>query len=299
MPTATLLTASSARDLARRHGFRPTQALGQNFVIDPNTIRRLVRLAEVGPDDRILEIGAGIGALTVGLAAEAAHVTAVEVDRRLLPALHEVVDPLGTVDVVPGDALALDLTALLGGVPHRLVANLPYNVATPLITSVLEHVPAITDLVVMVQREVGERLAAGPGTKAYGALSVLVAYYAGARILGRVPPTVFWPAPSVESVLVHLTRHPPPPAVAPGELMAVVHAAFGQRRKTVRNSLASVLGRPTGEIEDALAAAGIDPGGRAETLGLPAFARLAAVLRPGGLGPGTGGPGADPAEGQR
>lgn len=279
MPATTLLTATSIRHLARRHGFAPSQALGQNFVIDPNTIRRIVRLAAIEPADRVLEIGAGVGALTVGLAAEAASVIAVEVDGRVLAALHEVVDPLGNVEVVAGDAMALDLAALLGGVPHRLVANLPYNIATALIAGVLERVPAVTDLVVMVQREVGERLVAGPGSKAYGAISVLTAYHCARSLLGRVPPTVFWPAPSVDSVLIRLTRRPPPVEVDPADLMATVHAAFGQRRKTIRNSLSSVLGWPTEPVEAALAAAGIDPGARAETLGLEAFARLTTALR--------------------
>ncbi|MGH2719046.1 MAG: 16S rRNA (adenine(1518)-N(6)/adenine(1519)-N(6))-dimethyltransferase RsmA [Actinomycetota bacterium] len=282
MPAATLLTATSVRALARRHGFTPSQVLGQNFVVDPNTIRRIVRLAGVQPDDRVLEIGAGVGALTVGLSAEAASVIAVEIDRRVLVALHEVVDPLGNVEVVAGNAMALDLAALLGGVPHRLVANLPYNIATPLIAGVLERVEAVVDLVVMVQREVGERLVAGPGSKAYGAVSVLTAYHCERSLLGRVPPTVFWPVPAVDSVLVRLTRRPPPVAVDPGELMATVHAAFGQRRKTIRNSLSSVLGRPPAVVEPALATAGIDPGARAETLGLEAFARLTVALDAGG-----------------
>lgn len=278
VPAATLLTATSIRDLARRHGFAPSQALGQNFVIDPNTIRRIVRLAAVEPSDRVLEIGAGVGALTVGLAAEAAQVLAVEVDRRVLEALHEVVDPLGNVEVLAGDALALDLAALLGGVPHRLIANLPYNIATPLIAGVLERVEAVTDLVVMVQREVGERLVASPGSKTYGAISLLTAYHCHGSLLGRVPPTVFWPAPAVESVLIRLTRRPAPVDVDPAQLMAVVHAAFGQRRKTIRNSLSSVLARPTAGVEAALGVAGVDPGARAEQLGLEAFARLTSAL---------------------
>jgi 16S rRNA (adenine1518-N6/adenine1519-N6)-dimethyltransferase len=281
MPTATLLTATQIRDLARRHEFRPSQALGQNFVVDPNTIRRIVRLAGVHPEDRVLEIGAGVGALTVALAAEAAHVTAVEIDRRVLGALHEVVDPLGNVEVIAGDAMALDFPALLGGRPARLIANLPYNIATPLVAGMLEHVEALTDFVFLVQREVGERLVAGPGSKAYGAVSVLVAYHCEALILGRVPATVFWPAPTVESVLVRLTRCPPVVEGNPEYLMRVVHAAFGQRRKTVRNSLSSVLGRPVDEVEAALASAGVDPGARAETLDLAAFARLAAALQDG------------------
>lgn len=278
MPTVSQLTATQIRDLARRHGVRPSQALGQNFVVDPNTVRRIVRLAEVGPQDRVLEIGAGLGALTVVLAEQAASVMAVEIDRRVLPALAEVVGNLGNVEVVAGDAMALDYAGLLGGRPHRLVANLPYNIATPLVADLLAGVPEVVDLVVMVQREAGERLVARPGSKVYGAVSVRVAYHCEARLLGRVPATVFWPVPAVESVLVRLTRRPPPVDVDPAALMTVVHAAFAQRRKTIRNSLASVLHRPPSGVEAALDAAGIEPGARAETVGLEAFAALAKAL---------------------
>lgn len=275
------LTATQVRDLARRHGFRPSQALGQNFVVDPNTIRRIVRLAALASGDAVLEVGAGVGSLTVALAAEADRVVAVEIDRRLLPALAEVVGGTGSVTVVHGDALALDYHALLAGRPHRLVANLPYNVATPLIARVLEGVPEVADLLVMVQREVGQRLVAAPGSRTYGALSVLVAAHASGSIVGRVPPAVFWPAPEVESVLVRLVRHRPP-EVASEELMRVVHAAFAQRRKTLRNSLSSALGLPVPKVEAALGAAGIDPGARAETVGPAAFVRLTTAF--GGAG---------------
>jgi 16S rRNA (adenine1518-N6/adenine1519-N6)-dimethyltransferase len=174
--------------------------------------------------------------------------------------------------------MTMDLGPLLGGREHRLVANLPYNIATPLLAGMLSDRPEIGDFVVMVQREVGERLIAPPGSKAYGAVSVLVAYHCTARLLGRIPPTVFWPPPTVESVLIRLSRRPPPVAVEPASLMRVVHAAFGQRRKTVRNSLASVLGLAPEEVERALAAAGLDPGARAETFGLEEFARLTEAL---------------------
>lgn len=247
-------------------------------MVDPNTIRRIVRLAELAPTDRVLEIGAGVGALTVALAGAAATVTALEIDRRVLAALHEVVGGLGNVTVVAGDAMDLDYHALLGGRPHRLVANLPYGIATPLVAGLLSDVPEIEDLVVMVQREVGERLVAPPGSKAYGAVSVLIAYHCDARLLGRVPAAVFWPVPAVESVLVRLSRRGVPAGVDPTRLMAVVHAAFAQRRKTVRNSLTSALGRPAEQVEAALAQAGIDPGLRAETLGLDEFSRLTGAL---------------------
>ncbi len=190
------LSPRQVRELLDAHGLAPSRALGQNFVADPNTVRRIARLAEVGAGDRVVEIGPGLGSLTLALAETGAEVTAVELDRHLLPALREVVEPHG-VRVVHGDALRLDWDEVLGPPdperPWSLVANLPYNVATPLVLDLLANVPAITRMLVMVQREVGERLAAGPGTKAYGIPSVKVAYRADAEVVGRVPPTVFIP----------------------------------------------------------------------------------------------------------
>ncbi len=204
------LTRREARELLDRHGLAPSRALGQNFLVDPNTIRRIVRLAEVQPGDPVVEIGAGLGSLTLGLADAGAEVTAVEIDRHLLPALREVVEPRG-VRVVAGDALALDWAATLAGHDRwSLVANLPYNVATPLVCDLLDEVPAIDAMLVMVQREVAERLAAQAGDDAYGIPSVKVAYWATARVVGRVPPTVFLPQPRVESALVRIERRPGP-----------------------------------------------------------------------------------------
>lgn len=276
-----LLTATAVRDLARRHGIHPSRALGQHFVIDPNTIRRVVRLAGLTHADNVLEVGAGLGTLTLGLAGAVASVTAVEIDRAVLPALEEVAGGLPNVRIVAGDAMALDWSSLLGvegEEPRRMVSNLPYNIATPLLATMLEEVPQIEDFVVMVQREAGERLVAGPGSKAYGAVSVLVALHAEAALLGAVPRTVFWPQPGVDSVLLRITRRPSPVSV-PGEpLMRVVRASFSHRRKTLRNALSTALGRNVAEIEEALRAAGVDPGARAEALALEDFARIAAVL---------------------
>jgi 16S rRNA (adenine1518-N6/adenine1519-N6)-dimethyltransferase len=274
-----LLSPAAVGDLARRYGITPSKALGQNFVIDQNTIRRIVRLAGIDPSDKVIEIGAGIGTLTLGLAEAAAQVTAVEIDRKLLPALHEVVQGLPNVQVVAGDAMRLDYGPLLAGPPYRMVANLPYNIATPLLAGLLQDRPEIVDFVVMVQREVGERFVAGPGSKAYGGVSVLVAHHTEARALGRVPPSVFWPVPKVESLLVRLTRRPPETGVGSAELMRVVRAAFGQRRKTLRNTLASGLELPVDEVEAALGRAGVDPGRRAESLGLEEFASVVRELR--------------------
>jgi 16S rRNA (adenine1518-N6/adenine1519-N6)-dimethyltransferase len=274
------LTRRAVGDLMARHDLRPRRALGQNFVVDPNTVRRIARLAGVGPGDRVVEIGAGLGSLTMALLETGAEVTAVEVDRHLLPVLREVVEPAGA-RVVQGDALALDWPALLGDGPWALVANLPYNVASPLVADLLDAVPAITRMLVMVQREVGERLAASVGDAAYGALSVKVAYWASASVVGRVPPTVFVPQPKVESALVAMVRRPAPAVdpdvVAPDRLFALVRAGFGQRRKMLRRSLAGLVG------PDAFAAAGIRPEARAEELDVADWGRLAAAA--GSAGP--------------
>jgi 16S rRNA (adenine1518-N6/adenine1519-N6)-dimethyltransferase len=271
-----ILTHRQVRDLLADHGLSPSRALGQNFVADPNTVRRIARLAGVGPGDRVVEVGPGLGSLTVALAETGAEVTAVELDRRLLPVLRSVVEPLG-VRVVEGDAMALDWDEVLGGDVAdggedgwALVANLPYNVATPLVLDLLARVPQIDHMLVMVQREVGERLAAGPGSKAYGIPSVKVAYRAVAEVVGRVPPTVFIPQPRVESALVRLRRLPEPPVdTDPERLFGLVEAGFGQRRKMLRRSLASLVD------PSAFERAGVRPDARAEELRLDDWARLA------------------------
>lgn len=279
MVTGKLLSPADVTDLARRHAITPSRARGQNFVIDPNTVRRIVRLAELSTSDRVIEVGAGFGSLTLALAEQVEHVTAIELDRRVTDALQEVIGAKENVTLLRADAMELDYAALTAGLPHRLVANLPYNVATPLIASLLREAPDIVDLVVMVQREAGERLVAAPGSKTYGAVSLLVAYHCEGRVLGKVPASVFWPAPHVESLLVRLTRRAPAVAVGDGELMKVVRAAFGQRRKTVRNAVAAGLGIPAAQVEAALAAAGLPAAARAESLDLKEFARLTEALQ--------------------
>jgi 16S rRNA (adenine1518-N6/adenine1519-N6)-dimethyltransferase len=272
------LTRRQVRDLLAENGLSPSRALGQNFVADPNTVRRIARLAGVGPGDRVAEVGAGLGSLTVALAETGAEVTAVEVDRHLLPVLRSVVEPLG-VRVVEGDAMTLDWDVVLGGDVAgggdrwALVANLPYNVATPLVLDLLARVPAIDRMLVMVQREVGERLAAGPGTKAYGIPSVKVAYWAEAEVVGRVPPTVFLPQPRVESALVRLRRLPEPPVDSDRDrLFRLVEAAFGHRRKMLRRSLASLVDPA------AFGRAGVRPDARPEQLSLDDWGRLANAI---------------------
>jgi 16S rRNA (adenine1518-N6/adenine1519-N6)-dimethyltransferase len=262
------------RRLIDEHELRPRKALGQHFVADPNTLRRIVRLARVDASSHIVEIGAGLGSLTVELGRTGAEVVAVEVDRHLVPVLCSVLEGLSNVRVVHGDALHLDWRRLLGeSGSWGLVANLPYNVATPIVLRVLEGVPQVSSMLVMVQREVGERLAAVPGERAYGAVSVKVRYWAQAAVVGTVPPTVFIPRPSVDSALVRIDRRDAPavpPSVASYErVRAVVDAGFGHRRKMLRRSLAGVVS------PERFAEAGVPPTARAEELDVAQWGALA------------------------
>ena len=256
-----------------RHGVRPMKALGQNFVVDPNTIRKIVNAAEVGPSDRVLEIGAGAGSLTAALAATCRHVVAIERDPRLIPVLEELLAGADNVDLVEGDALTLDLGSFGA---DRLVANLPYNVAATLVVRVLERAPDIAVSTVMTQREVGERLAAPPGSKVYGQTSVMVRYFARAEVVASISKRAFYPVPNVDSVVVRLTRVERP-ARDERELesfFSVVRTAFRQRRKMLRNSLGELAGSPRA-AERLLRSAGIDPGLRAEDLDVGGFVAIA------------------------
>jgi 16S rRNA (adenine1518-N6/adenine1519-N6)-dimethyltransferase len=266
------LTRREVVDLLARHDLRPRKSLGQHFVVDPNTVRRIARLAGVGPGDRVAEIGAGLGSLTLALAETGADVTAIEIDRHLVGMLREVVAERG-VEVVEGDARVLDWHALLGSEPWRLVANLPYNVATPLVLELLEGVPQLRTMLVMVQEEVGQRLAAAPGDDAYGAVSAKVAYWATAKVVGRVPPTVFHPQPKVDSVLVAIERRSDLVVAeeARRRLFHLIERGFATRRKMLRRALA-------GEVPpEAFAASGIRPEARAEELSIDDWARLTAA----------------------
>lgn len=254
-------------DLLESNSLAPRRDLGQNFVADPNTVRRIADLARVGPGDKVVEIGAGLGSLTLALADTGAAITAVEVDRGLAGVLRDVVDDVPNVTVIEENAMQMDWGGLLVSSGWVLVANLPYNVATPLVCDVLDHVPNVTRILVMVQREVAERFAATPRTSAYGAVSVKMAYWGSAQIVGLVPASVFVPRPNVESALVEITRHTPP-QTDPDRLFALVKKAFGKRRKMLRKSLA-------GDVQPHhFAAADVAPTARPEELNVDAWCRL-------------------------
>lgn len=282
---AGLLTPGDVRALAERLRIRPTKALGQNFVVDGGTIRRIVRTAEVRADDLVLEVGPGLGSLTLGLLQTGARVVAVEVDGRLaaeLPATVAATAPRlrERLRVIEADAMTIDQgTGSAGragiGQPTALVANLPYNVAVPVLLRVLEMVPTVASALVMVQAEVADRLAAPPGSRTYGVPSAKVAWYADARRAGTVSRSVFWPVPNVDSALVQIRRRNTPETAASREqTFAVIDAAFAQRRKTLRGALAGWAGSAAA-AERALRAAGVDPTLRGERLSVTEFAAIA------------------------
>ncbi len=279
-PDAALLGAAEIRELAAGLGIRPTKQWGQNFVVDGNTVRRIVRVSGVDADDVVVEVGPGLGSLTLALLPVVRRVVAVEVDPTLSAALPATVAAhapglTDRLEVVAGDALAV--TELPGPAPTALVANLPYNVSVPVVLRMLERFPSLRTVLVMVQLEVAERLAAGPGSRTYGVPSVKAAWWADVRLAGTVPRSVFWPAPNVDSGLVALTRREPPETTATREdVFRVVDAAFAQRRKTLRAALAGWAGSPAA-AEVVLRAAGIDPRTRGEQLDVAAFARIAAA----------------------
>ncbi|WP_083707024.1 16S rRNA (adenine(1518)-N(6)/adenine(1519)-N(6))-dimethyltransferase RsmA [Intrasporangium flavum] len=289
---AALLGPAQVRELAERLEVRPTKQWGQNFVVDPNTVRKIVRVAGVGPDDVVVEVGPGLGSLTLALLPVVRHVTAVEVDPRLAGALEETVARLqpqnaDRLRLVAADALTV--TTLPKPQPTALVANLPYNISVPVVLSFLQHFPTLERVLVMVQLEVAERLAARPGGKIYGVPSLKAAWYADVELAGRVGRNVFWPAPNVDSGLVSLRRRTPPETTATREeVFRCIDAAFLQRRKALRGALASWAGSPA-LAEEALRAAGIDPRTRGEQLDIAAFARIAAA-RPKVAQPATTGP---------
>jgi 16S rRNA (adenine1518-N6/adenine1519-N6)-dimethyltransferase len=284
-----LLSPTDVRDLAGRLDLRPAKRLGQNFVVDPGTVRRITALAGLEPGDVVLEVGPGFGSLTLPLLAAARQVTAVEVDPVLAAELPRTVaarapEVAGRLTVVTADAARV--TSLPGDPPTVLVANLPYNVAVPVVLHLLSTVPTLRGGLVMVQAEVADRMVAGPGSRVYGIPSVKLAWFAAARRAGSVPRSVFWPVPRVDSGLVAFTRRPepePPDGSGGGpawrrEVFAVVDAAFAQRRKTLRAALAGWAGSPAAS-EQVLRDAGVDPGLRGEALGVADFTAIAAAAR--------------------
>ncbi|MGZ4773896.1 MAG: 16S rRNA (adenine(1518)-N(6)/adenine(1519)-N(6))-dimethyltransferase RsmA [Oryzihumus sp.] len=277
---AGLLGAAQIREIAARLDVRPTKQWGQNFVVDANTVRRIVRVAGVGPQDVVVEVGPGLGSLTLALLPEVSRVVAVEVDPTLAAALPQTVASLAPrhadrLSLVHADALTV--RALPDPQPTALVANLPYNISVPVVLGFLQHFPTIRRVLVMVQLEVAERLAAAPGSKVYGVPSLKAAWYADVRLAGTVGRSVFWPVPNVDSGLVSLVRRDAPVTDASREdVFACIDAAFAQRRKTLRAALAGWAGSAP-RAEEVLVAAGIDPRTRGEQLDIDAFARIASA----------------------
>jgi 16S rRNA (adenine1518-N6/adenine1519-N6)-dimethyltransferase len=281
-PPDGLLGPAEVRALAASLGLRPTKTLGQNFVHDANTVRRIVKAANLSPDDVVCEVGPGLGSLTLGLLGASAHVVAIEIDARLADQL-----PLTVARRAPQLASRLTVVTAdaLGVVsaeppPTALVANLPYNVAVPVVLHLLEVLPSLRQGLVMVQAEVADRLTAPPGNKVYGIPTVKAAWYAQTRRAGAVPRNVFWPVPNVDSALVAFVRHEPPVTRASRrEVFAVVDAAFAQRRKALRGALTGWAGSPA-LAEAALRSAGVEPTARGETLTVADFARIAEARKP-------------------
>ncbi len=276
-----LLGPSEIRQIAGRLGIRPAKRLGQNFVTDAGTVRRITALADLDPADVVLEVGPGFGSLTLPLLGAARSVIAVEVDQALAAELPRTVAArapglAGRLQVVTADAARV--RDLPGEPPTSLVANLPYNVAVPVVLHLLATVPSLRHGLVMVQAEVADRMSAPPGSRTYGVPSVKLAWFAEVRRAGQVPRTVFWPVPRVDSGLVALTRRDPPPGAAREEVFAVVDAAFAQRRKTLRAALAPWAGSAAA-AEQVLRKAGVDPALRGESLDVAEFARIAAAGR--------------------
>lgn len=276
-----LLGAGDVRDIARRIAVRPTKKLGQNFVVEQGTVRQIATLAGPGPGDVILEVGPGLGSLTLALlerAAEAdARLVAVEIDPALAAQLPKTIadrapEASDRVRVVAADALRVSGSDV--GEPTVLAANLPYNVAVPVLLHLLAACPSLERGVVMVQAEVADRMCAAPGGRVYGTPSAKLAWYAVARLAGTIPRSVFWPVPNVDSKLVAFQRRDPPDGADRQETFAVIDAAFGQRRKTLRAALAGWAGTPA-EAEQIVRAAGLDPGARGESLAVADFARIA------------------------
>ena len=279
-----LSSHSATMDLVKKHGFKFTKSLGQNFLIDDNIVDKIVAGAGIGPGDKIIEVGPGIGTLTREMASRAQNLMAVEIDKNLIPILEDTLGDYDNVKIVNEDIIKTDIRGLidenLGGGPVKLVANLPYYITTPIIMRFLEENINVTDIVVMVQKEVAERMNAQPGGKDFGALSVAVQYYCDTEIVAKVPRHLFVPQPNVDSIVIALRVRPERKYKVDDEdlYFKVVKAAFGQRRKTLLNSISSMGNLAKDQVKEALEEAGIDPKRRGETLSLDEFAILSNVI---------------------
>lgn len=279
-----LSSHSATMDLVKKHGFKFTKSLGQNFLIDDNIVDKIVAGAGIGPGDKIIEVGPGIGTLTREMASRAQNLMAVEIDKNLIPILEDTLGDYDNVKIVNEDIIKADIKGLidenLGGGPVKLVANLPYYITTPIIMRFLEENINVTDIVVMVQKEVAERMNAQPGGKDFGALSVAVQYYCDTEIVAKVPRHLFVPQPNVDSIVIALRVRPERKYKVDDEdlYFKVVKAAFGQRRKTLLNSISSMGNLAKDQVKEALEEAGIDPKRRGETLSLDEFAILSNII---------------------
>ena len=279
-----LSSHSATMELVKKHGFKYTKSLGQNFLIDDNIVDKIVAGSGIGPGDKIIEVGPGIGTLTREMASRAQNLMAVEIDKNLIPILEDTLGDYDNVKIVNEDIIKADIRGLidenLGGGPVKLVANLPYYITTPIIMRFLEENINVTDIVVMVQKEVAERMNAQPGGKDFGALSVAVQYYCDTEIVAKVPRHLFVPQPNVDSIVIALRVRPERKYKVDDEdlYFKVVKAAFGQRRKTLLNSISSMGNLSKDQVKEALEEAGIDPKRRGETLSLDEFAILSNVI---------------------
>ncbi len=274
------------KDLLSRHGFNFTKSLGQNFLIDDNILRKIVKSADLSKGDMVLEIGPGVGTMTRELAKSAGTVVTVEIDKKLIPILSETLGQFDNVEIVNDDILKVDLRELVAlkfeGKPFSVVANLPYYITTPIIMRFLEEDLNFNKMVMLVQKEVAQRMAAKPGQSDYGALSVAVQYYTEPELIGRVSPKVFMPPPKVESMIIGLKKREAPPVVLKDKALffRVVKAVFGQRRKTLLNNLyaADIFKMDKNQLGSCLSSIGIDPGRRGETLDFNELGEIANQL---------------------
>lgn len=279
-----LSSHKATKDIVQKHGFRFSKSLGQNFLIDDNVIDRILEGARVSEGDKIIEVGPGIGTLTREMAKKAEKVTAIEIDKNLIPILEETLSEFDNVEVINEDILKVDVEKLveekLSGGPVKLIANLPYYITTPIVMKFLEEDIPVTDIVVMVQKEVADRMNAVPSTKDYGALSVAVQYYCDTEIVAKAPRHMFIPQPNVDSTVIglHIREEKKYNAENEDIFFKTVKAAFGQRRKTLLNSLSSMGMLDKASVKEVLSDAGIDEKRRGETLSIEEFAHLSNII---------------------